>query len=407
MRAVSGSAEPIAYLLPGTAAYRAVARALFAAGLATFAILYCVQPLMPVFSEAFGVSPAASTLSLSLTTGMLAPMLLVASAISDTIGRKKMIVGSIAASSLLTLAAAAAPSWSALLVFRLLEGITLSGLQAVAMAYLGEEVAPEALGYAMGLFVSGSGIGGLAGRLFAGFTGQAVSWRFAMAAIGVLSLLAGAYVWRALPPSRHFRPRRFRGRAILSAIGAHLSDPTLRALYAISLLNMGAFVTVYNLITYRLLAPPYSLPPPVVGAVFVIYLVGTVASTMMGRLADRVGVGPVLIGGLALAFIGIVITLASSLPLVILGVAALTAGFFGAHSVASGWVSRRARMARAQATGLYLFFFYLGSSVVASLSGLAWSGGGWPGVAAVACALLVAGMAIALALYRAARGAAA
>jgi YNFM family putative membrane transporter len=113
----------------------------------------------------------------------------------------------------------------------------------------------------------------------------------------------------------------------------------------------------------------------------------------------------VLIGGLALAFVGIVVTLASPLPLVILGVAMLTAGFFGAHSVASGWVSRRARVARAQATGLYLFFFYLGSSVVASLSGLAWSGGGWLGVASVACMLLVVAIAIAVALYRSARDA--
>lgn len=37
-------------------------------------------------------------------------------------------------------------------------------------------------------------------------------------------------------------------------------------------------------------------------------------------------------------------------------------GFFAAHSVASSWIGRRTRRAKGQASSLYLFCYYLGSS---------------------------------------------
>ncbi|MCQ4034083.1 MFS transporter, partial [Klebsiella pneumoniae] len=43
----------------GTPQFMRVTLALFSAGLATFALLYCVQPILPVLSNEFGVSPAS------------------------------------------------------------------------------------------------------------------------------------------------------------------------------------------------------------------------------------------------------------------------------------------------------------------------------------------------------------
>ena len=390
----SGPADP-SFLLPGTVGFRAVSRALFAVGLATFAVLYCVQPLEPVLSTQFGVSAAESSLALSLTTGMLAPMLLVASSVSDAVGRKPVIVSCILASTILTLAAAVAPGWGSLLVLRLLTGVTLSGLQAVAMAYVGEEVAPGAIGFAMGLFVSGSSLGGLAGRLLAGLVTGAASWRTALAATAVLALLSGLDVWRVLPASQHFAPRALRLRASLTGLQTHLAQPELRCLYAIALLVMGGFVATYSLIGYRLLGPPYGLSPAIVSAIFLIYLMGTVSSTWMGSLADRWGRGQAMLLCLGLALAGIGLTLASPLSVVVGGLAVFTFGFFGVHAIASGWVSRVARSGRAQASALYLFSFYVGSSVIASLIALVWPGFGWPGVAACVIALLLAAVAVA------------
>lgn len=389
----SSPSEDNSHISPGTPAFRAASRALFAVGLATFAILYCVQPLQPVFSREFGVSAAESSLSLSLTTGLLAPMLLVASLVSDVVGRKSLVLWSIFASTALTAAAAVAPGWGSLLALRLLTGFTLSGVQAVAMAYVGEEVAPRAVGFAMGLFVSGSSLGGLAGRLLSGFVNGAVSWRVALAAIAATAAASGLYAWRTLPESRHFRPGKLYLHTGLSGLQIHLADPQLRRLYVVALLLMGSFVSVYSLIGYRLLAPPYSLNPAIISGLFLIYLIGTISSTWMGGLADRFGRRPVVLSCLGIALLGIGLTAFSPLPVVVAGLAVFTFGFFGVHATASGWVSRLAQTGRAQASALYLFSFYLGSSVVASGVALLWPVAGWGGVCASVSAMLALAMA--------------
>jgi YNFM family putative membrane transporter len=139
--------------LPGTAPYRRVVGALFAAGLATFSLLYSTQALLPRLSAHFEVSTASSTLSLSFTTLGLGVALLVAGPISDVTGRTRLIHASLAASAAVAFACAFAPSWSTLLVLRLLEGIALAGLPAVATAYLREELDPSAHGRAAGLYL--------------------------------------------------------------------------------------------------------------------------------------------------------------------------------------------------------------------------------------------------------------
>src|ERR1700682_6095804 len=114
--------DPAAYIERGTPAFRRTNLALFAAGFSTFALLYCVQPLLAVFSREFGVSAAESSLSLSLTTGVLAASVLIAGALSETWGRKSVMVVSLFAAAILTVICALVPSSRALLLVRALEG---------------------------------------------------------------------------------------------------------------------------------------------------------------------------------------------------------------------------------------------------------------------------------------------
>src|SRR3982750_191272 len=198
----------------GTPAFRRVTLALTAAGFSTFTVLYCVQPLLPIFTNEFHASPAESSLALSLSTGLLAVSLLIAGPLSEVWGRKPVMVVALFASAVLTLAAALAPSWPALLVLRALARLTLSGVPAVAMAYLGEEMEAKAIGLAMGLYISGNALGGMAGRLVTGALSDFASWRVAVLLVGVLALLAAVAFWRTLPPSAHFVPHALHWREI-------------------------------------------------------------------------------------------------------------------------------------------------------------------------------------------------
>lgn len=395
-----GGVDGIRGIAGGTAAFRRTNLALFAAGFATFALLYCVQPLMPVFSHEFRVSAAQSSLSLSLTTGLLAGALLVTGALSEAWGRKPVMVASLVASAALTVVSAWMPSWYGLLAVRALEGLTLSGLPAVAMAYLAEEMDRAALGLAMGLFIGGSGLGGMAGRLLTGLLADLASWRLAIAAIGVIGLGAGFIVSRELPESVRFRPRPRAAGGLVAPLLDPFRDAGLPWLFLEAFLFMGSFVTIYNYIGYRLLAAPYNLSQSAVGAIFVVYLVGIGSSSWVGVLAGRLGRRRVLWATILVMTAGVVLTLAAGLPAIILGLAVMTFGFFGGHSVASSWVGLRARGSAAQATSLYLFFYYLGSSVVGSCGGFFWSSHGWRGVVAFITVLLLVALLIALRLVR-------
>lgn len=382
----------------GTLEFRRTNLAMFAAGFSTFALLYCVQPLMPVFSQIFKVTPAESSLSLSLTTGCLAVAMLVVSSLSEAWGRKPVMVASLLASAVLTVISALVPGWRELLVVRALQGIALAGLPAVAMAYLTEEMHASAIGLAMGLYIGGSALGGMSGRLLAGVLTDLVSWRLALGVVGGFGVLAGLVFWGSLPASAQFRPRPLAWRGLLASLGDHLRDRGLRWLFAEGFLLMGSFVTIYNYIGYRLMAPPYQLNQASVGAIFTVYLVGILSSAWIGNLAGRLGRRNVLWVMIVVMLAGIALSLAPWLPLIVTAIAVVTFGFFGAHSVLSSWVGLRARHARAQASSLYLFFYYLGSSAIGSCGGFFWSGLGWWGVAGFIAILLAAALAISLRL---------
>ncbi|HEY8328036.1 MAG TPA: MFS transporter [Rhodanobacter sp.] len=400
------AAEPFAagastpYIHHGTPAFRHTNLALFAAGFATFGLLYCVQPLMPEFSRDYGVSEAGAALSLSLTTGVLAFAMLFAGALSDAWGRKSVMVVSLLSSAVLVLVTAVMPDWTALLLVRTLLGLTLSGLPAVAMTYLGEEMDVESIGLGMGLYISGSAVGGMGGRLISGVLADFFGWRIGVAVVGVIGVLAALVFWRALPPSRHFVAQPLRWRTLLGRFAGMFRDRGLPWLFVEGFLLLGAFVTVYNYLGYRLLAPPYNLSQAVVGLIFAIYLVGTFSSAWMGHLAGRLGRRKVLWTAFALMLVGVALTMTAPLLLVMLGIVAVTFGFFGGHSIVSSWVGRRAGAAKAQAASVYLFCYYMGSSIAGASGGLFYASHGWNGVALFVGVLVLAGLLIALRLFR-------
>ncbi len=399
--ALAGSSD--LYLRARTPQFRKVTAALVSAGFSTYALLYCVQPLLPVFSRDLGVSPSVSSLSLSVTTGTLALAMLVAGRLSDVRGRKSIMGVSLVAVGVLTVAAAFAPNWPTLLAVRALTGVAMAGVPSVAMAYLAEEVHPRDLGAAMGLYIAGNAYGGMLGRVLTGvlidLTG---SWRVSLAVIGLFGMASAAVFIALLPPSRRFQPERGVALAHLGdAYLRHGRDPGLLALYAVGFVLMGGFVATYNYLSYRLIEPPFDLSQAFAGAIFLVYIGGAPASAWFGRLGGRHGRGRMMMVALAVMAAGLLLTATTSLVGAIAAIAVFTAGFFGAHSIASGSVSARATTARGAAASLYLFSYYAGSSVFGTLGGVFWSRGRWPGIMGLVATLIAVAAALA---WRLARG---
>lgn len=377
------------FIQPHTKAYRKASLALFISGFVTFATLYTTQPLLPLFSEEFHISAAAASLTLSISTAVLAFSLLAAASLSDGIGRKKLMVLSLTATSVLGLLTAFSPAFPALLAMRGLLGIFLAGVPAVAMTYVGEEFDPKGLGKMMGLYISGTSIGGMSGRLLTGLLTDLFGWRPALAIIGILSIILSYLFWRFLPAPRHSFQRHAGVKAAFKEYGAVIHRKRLLLLISLGFILMGSFVTLYNYIGFHLMAAPYHLSQTVIGFIFIVYLAGTFSSVYMGKKADLFGSSKMIKLAILIMLTGAAVTLLPQLALKIAGIAVFTFGFFGAHSIASAWVGRAAGDHRAQASSLYLLAYYIGSSAAGSCGGFFWTHFHWIGIISFISALLV------------------
>ncbi|MEV5462681.1 MFS transporter [Streptomyces cellulosae] len=387
---------------PGGPGYRRMSLALFLAGVATFALLYSTQALLPLVSGDFAVSASDASWTVSAATGGLALFVLPMSALSERFGRRTVMTASLAVAVTLGLLVPFAPSLGALVALRALQGAALAGLPASATAYLAEEVTPKALVTAIGLFVAGNSVGGMSGRVITGWVAQEWGWRAAVGVIGLVAVACAVAFRLLLPAPKHFTAGSLRPRVLAGTVRQHLGNPLLRRLFAIGALFMTVFGGVYTVIGYRLTEEPFSLPQGVVGSVFLVYLVGTVSASAAGRLVGRLGRRGALYAGGATTAAGLLLSLADTLPLVLLGLVLITGGFFAGHAVASSAVGRTATEGRAQAAALYQSAYYIGSSVGSALGALAFHAGGWSGTVAVGLVAVAGVAAITLAGTRAA-----
>ncbi len=371
--------------------------AFFLAAFSVFASLYSVQPLLPMFAQYWVRDAGTASLALSATTATMALALIPASMLADRLGRRRLIVGALLATAILGALLPFTQVWWQLITLRTLMGLTLAGVPAVAMVYLSEEMDPEALGYSMGLYIGGTAIGGMAGRVISGVLSDWLGWRLGTGILAGLIVVAATAVAVLLPRPRHFVRDPIRLPDLWRRCRASFDDAALPWLFASSFLLMGGFVTLYNYAGFRLALPPFDLSHAAIAAIFLVYLLGGVSSTWAGGLSQRLGRRKVFWALVALMGTGMAITMIEDTIVIIIGLAIATTGFFAAHGVASAWVTRRARVGKAQASAIYLVAYYLGASILGTLGGYAWTAWAWPGV------MLVSGGAAILALLVAIR----
>lgn len=392
---------------PGTTGYHRMLAALACAGVATFAQLYSLQGLLPLLSRDLAITAAQASLTVSVATVGLAVAVLPWSFASDRWGRVRTMGLAVILATVFGLLVPAAPSFEILLVLRFLEGAALGGIPALAIAYLTEEVSPRHAGAAAGAYVAGTTLGGLFGRLLAGPVADLAGWRMGTLAVSLCAAVAAVFFLLLAPRPRGFVAVSGEGfGAVLGRLAPQLRSRTLLALYAQAFLLMGCFVSVYNYLGFRLEAPPYLFPASAVALLFLAYLAGTVSSRMVAGLAARWGRRTVLLASTVVMAAGLALTLATPVALILAGLVLFTAGFFGAHSTASGWTGALASTGRAQASSLYNLSYYAGSSLIGWSAGFLFQRFGWGAMAGALAVLAAVAAAVAAALLPGRRSAA-
>lgn len=376
---------------PGSRGYRRLIVGLFFAGIATFAQLYSAQAVLPQISADLAVGPATAALSVSAATLGLALAVIPWSIVADRVGRVPAMAAGVITATAFGLVAPLSGDIAVLLILRFAEGVALGAVPAVALAYLSEEVQARHAAAAAGSYIAGTTVGGLLGRIASGIVGEVGGWRAGVLSVAVMCAMAAVLFLWLTPRARGFVPGRLRadrGPGVLERLRAPLRSPVQWALYAQGFLLMGAFVAVYNYLGFHLSAEPFALPAWLVTLLFLAYLAGTLSSPWAGMLASRIGRFPVLLGSIGVMAAGAGLLLAPATAPVLLGLVLFTAGFFGAHAVASGWTPVAAGPSgRAQASSLYYFAYYAGSSLFGWALGLVFGAASWGWFVAVILAM--------------------
>lgn len=379
-----------------TPAFWRATLALSLGSMLTFANLYAPQPLLPLFSEAWDISATHAGLTVSLTTLTLSLSFLVYGPLSDALGRRGIMLVTMALTTLCTLAMAYAPDFTTLLTLRVVQGLFIGGLLAVALAYMGDEFEHRAMLLAVGIYISGNSLGGIMGRVVSGGTASAWGWPASFLVIGGLSLCILAAFALLLPPSRHFKPKALRPSALVDDLVRHARNPIIISACLVGGLNFLVFINLYSYITFLLSAPPYNLSPVWLGLLFLTYLSGTLTAGVSGRLVAGRSQPLMMAAGLLILVTGTLLTLMPQLEAIVIGMVINAIGFFLTQTQAAGWVSRKAETARASASSLYLLCYYGAASIGSFYLDPFWHRGGWHGV--VWGSILILGLALAVAL---------
>ena len=363
---------------------RAMVAMLFV-GLAIFSGLYSTQAMLPTFVEVLGFTPTEAALTVSAATGALALCIVPLSILSERFGRGRLLVISAVLATILAFAVPlVGENVLAIIAVRALQGAVLAGAPAVAMAWLSEELDEDILPRAMGLYIAGNTLGGIAGRLIPTGLLDFTGWRGALLGSAAVSAIFAILFVILLPKQENFRPKKLHFKAEIRAMINHWRNLELGLLFLFAFLGMGAFVSMYNFITFQLIHH-FGLPVTLTGLVFLMYLACTWSSARVGTIINRYGHGKTFVVSAVLYALGIVMTL-GPLPVLLAGMFIFTAGFFAAHSTASGWVGQAAATNRAEASSMYLLCYYAGSSAVGAASGLVFEATSWTGfIAFISC----------------------
>ncbi|WP_343608424.1 MFS transporter [Chryseobacterium oranimense] len=361
----------------GSRRFRYIKLCIFFSGLSVFAQLYLFQPILPTVSEYFKTTAGDSSLLVSSSTIGMAIGLLFFAFKADSYSRKGLMTFSLVSSAILTIISAWMPSLSLLIVTGILKGFVVSGVSAIALAYLTEEVHVSVVGFAISMYLSGNTIGGMSGRIMATILAGELGWRNAVLIIGIESLILGLVFWKLFPESRFFNPQQTDYSLKIKQMKKFLTDPYLLRLYFIAALLMGSFVSVYNYLSFRLEAAPFSLSHFVIAFIFLMYIFGVFGTMITSRLSKRFSSRHILNASVLFMLAGTALLLSDNIYMIIFGLGLFTLSFFAAHTMASQMTALHARQGKSSATSIYWLFYYFGSSILGTGTGYILHAGSW------------------------------
>lgn len=353
--------------------------AVFLIGLFAFLQVYSVQAVLPFLMRDLQATAVEAGLSVGATVMGVALMSPFMGMLSDAVGRKGLIVGSLFFLALPTALLAGVQSVEAMLLLRFLQGLAVPGITVVLIAYIGEEFETQEMTRLMSLYVAGTVLGGFLGRFLLGHLNEVMGWRHAFYVMALLTLAGALFVWRQLPASRRFVPEPD-VRAALGTLAAHLGNRDVVAACLLGACVLCSLVGCFTYVNLHLAGEPYRLDSGGLANIFAVYLIGMVITPLSARLIARLGNRRAVMAAIGLSMAGMLATLLAPLYAVVAALALMSSGVFITQAATISYIAANVKEGRSLASGLYYMAYYSGGTFGSWVCGLAYAAEGWRGV---------------------------
>ncbi|MDD2846342.1 MAG: MFS transporter [Rhodoferax sp.] len=360
-------------------------------GFFAFLNVYSIQSVLPLVMQDFHASALQAGMTVGATVlavGLVSPVM---GMLSDAFGRRNILCLSMFAMTLPTALIPVSQSLGTLIALRFLQGLAVPGIVVVLIAYIAEEFRNGGgVARMTATYVGGTVMGGFSGRFITGHLAEWLGWRGAFVSLAIMNLIGALLVLWLLPASKHFVPNR-NASGVLATLGRHLRHKRLMASCAVGFCVLFSLVGTFTYVNFYLASSPFNLSASGLANVFAVYLVGVLVTPLAGRHTERLGYMKSLLWALAFSAGGLLLTLAPSLPLVVVGLTVCSSGIFLCQSATISAISKNVTEGRSLATGIYYMSYYAGGAVGTWGAGVAFEGWGWQG--SVATIALVQGLA--------------
>jgi len=347
------------------------------AAIGAFLHLYAPQAVLPMMAGEYGVGAADASLIITAGTLAVAATAPFTGALSDVLGRRRVIVIAMALLIIPATMTALAPSFHQLVFWRFVHGLLLPPIFTVTVAYIGDEFPPSQANSVFGLYTAASSVGGFFGRFIPGMLTEHFGWRGGFLALAAGSVICFTMVALLLTPEKKFVSASNIGTSLRQMMG-HLRDTRLLAIYAVGFGVLFNFIATFTYLTFHLASPPFNRSPAFLGSIFVVYLLGAAASLWLGRAIAWLGRRNFVLLVLAVWAGGLLLSLIPSVLAIVLTLVFASVCGILTQASSTSFVAITAKTGTSAAVGLYVTSFYIGGTFGGWLPGLAYEAGGWP-----------------------------
>jgi len=338
--------------------------------------VYSIQAILPVLMADFSATEVQAGMVVGATILAIAIMSPFLGMLSDAVGRKVFIVGALLFLAIPTALIAQSPSIGWMGVWRFLQGLSVPGITVVTIAYIGEEFEGRAVTELMSFYVSGSVLGGFMGRFLLGHLHELIGWRAGYYVMAAMTLLGALWVTKMLPVSRQFVANP-NFRSAIQTLGSHLVNRYVVTACLLGACVLFSLVGCFTFINLYLADTPYHLGTGALANIFAVYLIGVIITPLSTILLRRFGSARTIIVAVIVSMLGVLLTLATPLWLIVIGLGVMSSGVFVTQSATISYIAVNVKQGRSLASGLYYLFYYAGGTVGAWLCGLAYAYGQW------------------------------